>query len=796
MERLPLEGLRVVDTTDLRGELCGRLLADLGADVVRVEPPGGARSRRVEPLHEGQSLHFAVRNLNKSGIVLDLTSADDRARFVDLLDRADIWVESSRPDELAALGLDPRQVAEAHPHLVVTSVTDFGWTGPYRDFRATNDVMVGLSWMLYKAGTTDLPPVLPPGQIAYDIAGVTAAFASLAAHLQARRTGRGQWIDLSVMEAVAQTTDWGLSGQPVDTVLDQPTDIRSGAGPIYPIIPCVDGWVRPSVVTLAEWRKMRAWLGEPPDLQDESFDTTMGRVAAFEEVLRPHYERHFRERTMIEASEEGQDLRIPITPLLRPDNVRTAPQYVALGSFVDAELLPGLTAPVVSGYYTVDGERLGPRRPAPALGGTTVDWSERSTAGPTGEPTDRPFTGLRVLDFGVAGAAPEIARLLGEYGADVVRVESPGRPDLFRQLGGPTLMGTVFASSNRTKRSIGVDFEDPEAVRLVLDLVARADVVVENLPPGTMARWGLGADVMEDANPRVLVISSQTMGTHGPWRNWRGYGANTQPVGGMTYLWSYPELDQPIGTNTAFPDHVVGRLGAVFAAATAVGRDRGTWGDGAHVEVVQAEVCLSVLADLFTADALDPGSVGPVGNRRAAGAPWGVYPCEGVERWCVITCEDDDQWHGLVAAMGRPAWALDPELETEEGRRARHDELDERIAEWTAGATDVEVMTTLQAHGVPAGRMMYLSDHPGDPHLRDRGYVCRIDQPGHGPMFLDGPSFRGTAIGGPTTTPAPLLGEHTRQVASEWLGLGDDEIERLLAAGVLNETTHQPVEED
>src|SRR5690606_15354806 len=115
-------------------------------------------------------------------------------------------------------------------------------------------------------------------------------------------------------------------------------------------------------------------------------------------------------------------------------------------------------------------------------------------------------------------------------------------------------------SSNRTKRSIGVDFEDPDAVRLVLDLVSRADVVVENLPPGTMARWGLGADVMREANPNVLVISSQTMGTHGPWSNWRGYGANTQPVGGMTYLWSYPDLDQPIGTNTAFPDHVVGRL--------------------------------------------------------------------------------------------------------------------------------------------------------------------------------------------------------------------------------------------
>ena len=179
-----------------------------------------------------------------------------------------------------------------------------------------------------------------------------------------------------------------------------------------------------------------------------------------------------------------------------------------------------------------------------------------------------------VLDFGVAGAAPEIGRLFAEYGADVIRVETPKRPDLFRQLGGPSGMSPVFASSSRTKRSLGVDFDSPAGVDVVRELVRKADLVVENLPPGTMDRYGLGPATMLELNPDVIVISSQTMGLKGPWREWRGYGANTQPPGGMTYLWSYPDAPEPVASNVAFPDHVVGRLGAFAAAAYLAGRPR------------------------------------------------------------------------------------------------------------------------------------------------------------------------------------------------------------------------------
>jgi crotonobetainyl-CoA:carnitine CoA-transferase CaiB-like acyl-CoA transferase len=780
-DRLPLRHLRVVDMADEKGELCGRLLADLGADVLRVEAPKGAASRGIGPFHAGESLYFAVRNANKRTLALDPATDEGRRRVLHLLDGADLWIESASPGALAALGLDPDDVVARMPHLVAVSITDFGQTGPYRDFVATDPVMVGLSWSLFRAGVPELPPVLPPGHMAYDIAGITAAFAALTGLAHRARTGRGQRIDLSVMEAVAQTTDWGLSAWSAMQRVNPSAyaQIRSGGGPIYPIIPCKDGWIRPSIVSTAEWRKMREWMGEPPELQSAELDMTPPRVAIYASTIRPRLVELFAGMTMIEASEEGQRRRIPITPLLRPADVLAADHYRELGTFANVEAAPGVTGPVASGFYLLDGERAGSRTgptPAPTAG---EPWRSPERFGRAAA-TDGalPYAGLVVLDFGVAGAAPEIGRLFAEYGADVIRVESPKRPDLFRQLGGPSGMSPVFASSSRTKRSLGVDFESPAAIGVVKDLVRRADVVVENLPPGTMARYGLGRDALLEINPRLVMVGSQTMGSHGPWRDWRGYGANTQPPGGMTYLWSFPDLPEPVGSNVAFPDHVVGRLGAVAAAACLAA------GQARHIEIVQAEVSINLLADLYLQEGLRPGSVQPAGNDSERGTPWGVFPCAGEQRWCVITCRDDADWQGLVDAMGHPDWAT-PDLATVAGRRARQGELDARVAAWTSARADRDVMATLQAHGVPAGYMLYVGDTSSDPHFVARGYPIEIDQPGVGPVLVEGAAFRSVELPTPITTPAPLLGEHTRDVTTGMLGMTAADVDALIAGGAL-----------
>jgi len=390
---------------------------------------------------------------------------------------------------------------------------------------------------------------------------------------------------------------------------------------------------------------------------------------------------------------------------------------------------------------------------------------------------------VRVLDFGVAGATPEIARLLAEYGAESIRVESRLRPDLFRVIQGGE-MSAVFASSNRSKQSFGVDFATDEGRGLVLELVRDADVVVENLPPGTMERLGLAWPELSRVNPGLVMLSSQLMGRGGPWEGWRGYGANTQPVGGLTHLWSFPGMG-PVGANVAFPDHVVGRLGTVAVVAGLLRRAR--TGAGCHIEIAQVETVLNLLGDLYLREALEPGSVQPRGNESDRGFPWGVYPCAGEQRWCVVTCRHDADWASLVEALGRPEWAVSPDLADVAGRRRRAAEIEAALAEWTSERTDREVMEILQAHGVPAGRMMYMSDEPGDPHLQARGYLRELDQSGLGPVLFEGPAFRSSALADVDLFPAPLLGEHTREICRNLLGLDDEQVELLISRGVLFE---------
>ena len=789
--RLPLAGVRVVDMADEKAELCGRVLADLGAEVIRVEPPGGAVSRTLPPFHAGTSLYFEVRNAGKTGVTLDLAREEGRAGLLAMLERADIWVETTRPGALGLLDLDPRDVSARLPNLVVVSVTDFGQTGPYRDFVATDAVMEAMSWMLFRAGVPERPPVLPPGPFAYDMVGISAALAALTAYLDRSCTGRGQYIDMSVMEAVAQTTDWGLTSYSVIRKLGLYGEVRDGGGKSYPILPCKDGFVRFAMITIGEWHKLRAWIGESEILDQDYWGALSVRIELYDELLKPIFLEFFKDKTMLELSREGQKRGIPVTPMLKPAEVLRAEQFQALGSFVETDFEHGRVGQIAGGFFVVDGDRVGYRDPAPRLDaavGRATEWGQRPLIHGDGRtPPGRPYAGLRVVEFGVAGAVPEMARLLAEYGADAIRVESPSRIDLFRQLGGPTGVGGPFVSSNRTTRSFGVDYSDPAGAQLVIELIKTADVVLENLPPGTLERFGLGSEAIRAANPSVLMVSSQTMGRHGPWSHWRGYGSNTQLPGGMSWLWSFPDAPEPVPQNVAFPDHLVGRLGALVVAAQLIGRGHATTPTH-HTEIVQAEMALNLLSDLFLKESLDPGSVRPQGNRSLRGAPWGVYPCAGEQRWCVITCRNDAEWRSLLTAVGDPEWARDSRFATAQGRLAAQDELDEYLSRWTAERTDRDVMQLLQAHAVPAGMMMYMSDQPDDPHLQARGYLLEIDQPALGTILLEGPAFHASGLPEPITRPAPLLGQHTREICTSLLGRSDADVDRLIETGLLVES--------
>ncbi len=785
----PLAGLRVVDLADERGELCGRLLADLGARVLRVEKPGGAGSRRFPPLHAGVSLHFAWRNANKLGATLDLAAPADRARLEAALARADVLLESLPADGSGPAELAPGPIAARHPQLVHVSLTDFGRAGPYRDWVATDAVLEAMSGMMFKAGIPTKPPLIPPVPLAHDVASVTAALATLLALWQRRATGRGQHLDFSLLLGMAQTTDWSFPNASLLREKGFPiAEVRNGSGPVYTIYRCKGGFVRLVVLSPRQWRAMWEWLGKPEEFADPHWETFPARLMNAD-LLTKRYEAHFAELTMEEVSAEAQRRGIVCTPVLRPSEVLANVHLRSRETFLEREVAPGVRGPVASGFLSLDGVRQGFRSAAPAQGQDDLAAFSagrepaRAPDAPARAPT-RPLAGLRVLDFGIGGVGVEAGRLLAEYGADVIKIETRTYPDFMRTVTG-SWTSPSFVSSSRSKRSFGVNAKKPEGLAALKRLIARADVIIENSATGTLDDMGVGFDVVRELNPRLVMVSSQLLGARGAWRDWIGYGPSTQPVGGLVHLWNYADQEFPAGSGAIFPDHFAGRLCALAALAALLRRERS--GRGGHAEVAQIEAVTGMLAELLLKEGLAPGSVGPRGNRSERGAPWGAYPCAGEQQWCVISVRDERDWRALCAAAGRADWASDARFASAAGRQAAQDALDEALSAWTRTLPKAELAALLQRHGVPCGPMLTGSEQLSDAHYSAWGYARFVEQPGLGRMALEGPAFRATGMSDVDVRPAPELGQHTREIARELLGMSDAQIDALIASGALED---------
>ncbi|HIF99037.1 MAG TPA: CoA transferase [Myxococcales bacterium] len=789
----PLSGLRVVDLADEKGELCGRLLADLGAEVIRVEPPEGAFSRRLPPFApDGEtSLYFGFRNAGKRSRVMDIKTEQGRAALEELLADADILIESEHPGSLAALGLAPPEILGRHPQLVITSISDFGQEGPYADYQSTNMVAVAMGGMMYRAGRPERPPVVVPGNFAYDVASGSAAFGTLLAFWKRLQTGRGQHVDVSAMEAVANLADWSLP----NFSLNPSIGVRAGSG-IYTLYRCADGYVRMIVLVLRHWRALLKWVGEPEELMDPHYDQFINRLISMDKIV-PIFERFFLDKNKVDIAREAQRRGIPATPLLHPGEVMQNEHALGRETFAQFEVGGGFDAMLPSGFLTSEGQRVGPRTGPPNLGEAGETGFSRTEARAEFEKIlapkassvvdAYPLRGLRVIDFGVGAVGVEAARLLAEYGAEVIKIESSSAPDFIRVIMS-SYMNPSFASSSRSKQSFGVDLKLEKGRELVRRLVADADVLIENNGTGATERMGFGPDALREINPGIVSFSSQMVGSFGPWKNWIGYGPNTHPVSGLQYLWNYPEDEaSPAGSTAVYPDHFVGRIGAMVVLAGLIARRR--TGKGSHHDAAQFEVAIGLLGDLFAKESLEPGSVRPLGNASSRGAPWGCYRCADSEQeeWCVITVRSDEEWRRLCGAMGEPAWAMDPSYQSASGRFAAREAMDKGLETWTRERPPREAMETLQAVGVPCGIVAHPGHHMSDPQMLHREYAKPVEQQELSTILLEGPAFIGSDLPEVITEQAPLLGEHTRAIAEELLGFSPSEIEALIDEGVLED---------
>jgi crotonobetainyl-CoA:carnitine CoA-transferase CaiB-like acyl-CoA transferase len=754
-----LDAVRVLDVGGAESDAVSRLFADLGADVLKIEPPDGSPARHALPSVAGASIPFALHNANKRSAVLDPDSATDRDRLIELAGTADIVVDDGT---LAAYGTSCAALAERFGHLVALSVTDFGTAGPHASWLATDAVLYGMSTALSRTGPTSGTPVLPPLGLASATAAVQAAWAALAAYYHRLRCGTGEYIDFSRFEAVVQSLDppFGSEGQAA-VGLKRSSELWRGRPrnqQIYPIFPCRDGYVRICLLSPRQWRGMRGWLGEPEQFADPKFDTIAARYAASRE-LNEAIAALCAGQTMRDLVAEGQRRGVPIAAVLTPAQALSSEHFRAVGALADVE--PGLLVPV--GPFVVDGEHTGYADPAPSLGADETAWAtERSDTSVVGA-TTRPFDGMRILDLGVIVAGGELGRLFADLGAEVIKIESAAYPDGLRQTPPGMVMSRSWALTHRNEYSLGLDLRHPSGAALFEKLVAGADAVFANFKPGTLASLGFSYPRLRELNRRIVLAESSAFGATGPWSERMGYGPLVRATTGVTWLWT--SHDAPPGSfydaTTIFPDHVSARLTAIAALAALIGRDRAE--AGAHVHISQAEAAVNQLATSFVAE-----------EARAAGLPvtddpavHGVYPCEGDDEWCVISLRDDNDRAALSAVTGGAD-----------------------VSEWTLTRDKMEVAHTLQRAGVPAAPMNRAVDVLADPQLTYRNVFSDMAHPlFDAPM----PSETGPApyvhIPPAELRPAPMPGEHTREICQKLLAMNADETDRLIGEGVL--FTHQ-----
>jgi crotonobetainyl-CoA:carnitine CoA-transferase CaiB-like acyl-CoA transferase len=783
---LPLTGLRVVDLAEGAAEGCGRYLADLGADVLRIEPPGGSTGRCDEWV-------FGLRNANKRGAELDLDSPDGVRRLLSVLADADIVVESLRHDDAVARDLTPERLTAANPRRVVVSVTDFGRTGPHRDRVASEDVLAAAGGVLCRSGQPGRTPLLPPEGVVGQVVAVHAAWAALVAYVQRRRTGRGEHVDVSALEAVVHGLDpaFGAQGTAAAGRAETFPRDRPDAANFYPVFPCADGHVRICLLAPRQWRAMFAWLGEPAEFADPRFDAIPARFAAADR-LHPLIAALFAGAPRDDLVAAGTARGIPIAGMLSPDEVLESEHFRATGALVDARVTDTLTARVPSGYVTVDGVRAGLRTRAPRPGeheaGFDAPPAPRELGLPGLAAGAGPLTGLRVLDLGVIVFGAEVGRLFADQGADVVKVENSAYPDGLRQTRSGAGMNPSFAWAQRNKRGLGLDLRSPEGGRIFRELVAEADVVLANFKPGTLESLGFAHAELAAINPRIVVSDSSAFGAGGPWRGRMGYGPLVRASTGIAELWRDPDADPAAfcDGSTVYPDHVAAYATATAVLAALIGRAR--TGRGAAVDTAQADAALVALGPVLARASSRPGSETARGNSRRGTAPAGVFPCAGDDEWCVVTVRDDHDWQRLVGILGMPD---DPTLRRLEGRLERRTEIEDSLAKWTAGRTPEEVARILQRAGVPAAGMLRLPDELTDPQLVARDAFHTLDHPLlKAPIPAAARIARFSTVPDPDLRPAPMLGEHTEEICAEILGMAGKEVRELVARGVLQ--VHAP----
>jgi crotonobetainyl-CoA:carnitine CoA-transferase CaiB-like acyl-CoA transferase len=848
-----LPDVRVVELSDEKAEYCGLLLAGLGADVVKVERPGGDPTRDIGPFYEDtpgreRSLFFWQHNRGKRSVALDPEAEGDREKLLDLLSRADVFLESAEPGYLDRLGLGQAELRRRFPGLIVARISPFGDDGPWADFKGSDLVHLALGGPMMNCGYDpkpngeyDTPPIAPQMWHAYYIAGEQCAMGVLAALIHKRRTGEGQYVSCAVHDAVSKNTEldlmnWIMRRSPLfrqtcrhaaEAVSVAPTINHTKDGRWILTLPfrgqdtsALSDFVRAAGLpadaepakAAGEAATGRAIPGSSPEHNQIRFSEIGGRLwrkVLFEDApwqgaqaaglfcapLRKPHEN---------VQDEHWRLRDTFAEVEHPELGRSFTYVVSKWLSSTSPWAVGRRAPQVNEDETaVLADSFWPARPAPAPK-TPLPEPALSARG-------KPFAlqGVRICDFTWFLASAGATRFLGAYGAECIKIEWKGNPDTrmgaFAPVGGreararataplPGIedadMGGQFNNKNPGKRGISLNVRHPEGLEIVKRLVSISDVVAEGFSPGVMDKWGLGYEALRKLRPEVIYAQQSGMGARGVYGRLRALGPIAAALGGASEMSGLAEPAMPAGWGYSYLDWIGAYSFGLAIMAALYERDR--TGKGQHIDASQSETGIFLTGVPVLDWSANHRPWRRYGNRspHKPAAPHGAYRCAGVDRWIAIACFTDAEWLALSQVAGRPEWAADNRFATLAARLANQDDLDAAINAWTGQANDYELMFKLQAAGVAAGVCQTAEDRcDRDPQLAALAWLTEVTgtKIGTWPVAEVPVKLSETPpyIGGPVNRGAPCYGEDNEYVYGDLLGMTSREIGELVEKGVI-----------
>lgn len=778
-----LSDVRVLDLSASEAWLTGQLLADMGADVHLLELPDEVATDTYWRSAFANGKHVETLDWRR-----------DRAALFDKLAHADVLIESLGRGFDEAVGVAREVLALRFPRLVHVSITGFGSEGPKARYQATDLIACAASGFLYVSGRADRAPLRVSAPQAFHHAAADAAVAIRLALTERERSGLGQHIDVSAQ----QSTTFALLSRALDKPTGQPKAMRSatgtqiGAVQLRNLFDAKDGPVMILQGVLppvhAFMTRLTEWLHGLGYLDASLLGQPWGQIAArmatgtvTAEDWAPISEaiaRAAAAHTKAELMDVAVDRRLLVAPV-----------------FSVADILDSRQAQARKLVLRRFGEhRLGPfahlsGSPLPLKRSDGKAWQAR-TPTRTAASADGalPLSGVKILDLFWVVAGPGATRMLADYGATVVHVESATRVDMIRNV--PPYHGAVMSpenaaahhTTNANKLNIALNLTLPAAREVLEDLVKWADVVTESFAPGAIERMGFGFETIHRLNPRAIMISSCLLGQTGPFSGYAGFGNLAAAVSGFFGLTGSP-AEPPTGCSGPYTDFLAVRFNAL-ALLHALEHQRRT-GEGQYIDMAQAEASLNFLG-AECARYFATGRVSEArGNRDPDLIPQGVFRVQGEDRWIALSVRSDAEWSRLCKLSGHAALSGLQSLSFAE-RRAREDALEEVLAQWLAGEDGASIERRLQAEGIPAHCVLDTLDLFDDPQLAHRGHFIPVRHPDHANAHVESSRLLMSRTSARRPEVAPWFGIDNQAVLSGILGYDDAHIAALEQAGVLS----------